>query len=222
MSTPKGIAVVEIEAVNISPLLVNAMTDETLDVLKTGVGKQVKKDAHPKDVAESRLYRDETGKLVIPTANLFAAIVEAGRKVKSGKSQISTATTTTVPSFLNIIGQNMVFTNGDGDGKAPEWVVDKRRGCLPKDGTAVCLIRPRFEKWGFKVRIEVDETVVGLDTVAKLLQIAGEGGLCDFRPGCKGPFGRFRINSFRVVERKPAPSKEITIVDETVKAGAAA
>lgn len=171
----------------ISPLLMNPMTDEVLEGIRTKTSPPKRTDWSREEEAKTKLYRDDDGAIGIPSLNLFACLAEAGRQVKVNAKQISTASSTLLPSFLSIEGFFLPF-KGD-----PPWVADMRRGTNEK-GQAVPIVRPRFNIWEFDVTFEIDETEVNEDTVRKLVDIAGKKiGLCDFRPNKKGPFGRFMV-----------------------------
>lgn len=188
----------------ISPILMDQMTEETLDSLATSVRQNKPKDRPFADVAEEKIYRDPmTERIGIPSEMLFACLVAAGRKVKNGKSQISTATSSTVPDFLEIpdfffpflgIPENVEPRSED---ERQHWKVDKRRGRLPINGTAVCLIRPRFNNWEFKVTVIYDADKIDGSTLKALFVNAGSGqGLGSFRPNCRGTFGKFVVVSW--------------------------
>lgn len=183
---------VKVECVGISPILMDCMDDATLEGLRTGVRPQVRKDVPAEEVAGKKLYKDENGEVGIPAQCLFAALVNAGRLVKNGKRQISAAGSTTLPSLMSIRETFMAF-NGYADKK---WVVDKRRGRL-QDGTAICVVRPKFNKWGFDATIEIDEKAVDERTIQELFRVAGTAmGLGAYRPNCKGPYGRFKVSKW--------------------------
>lgn len=172
-------------------ILMNPMTDETLEALRTGVRAPIQKDRPAYDVADERVIRDDDGHVGIPMEYLFSCLIEAGRQVKNGRKQISTAKSSLLPSFLSIEETFIRFTDHS------EMVVDKRRGRLPKDGTAVCLVRPKFESWACDVTLAIDEKAVSEPTVKDLLAVAGSSvGLGDFRPACRGPFGRFEVSAW--------------------------
>lgn len=193
----------------ISPLLMNPMTEETLDMLRGRKRKQVKTDWSPEDEASTKRFLDPDGDLAIPATNLLACLVGAGRKVKHGKQQLSTAQTSMVPAIVSI-EQEYLKLNGNGTGveKNPPFVVDKRRGCNPADGVAVCLVRPKYPHWGFECDIEVDDTEIGQDTAKKLFEVAGKfQGLGDFRPSKRGPFGRFEVLEWTVTDDGKSTAK---------------
>lgn len=182
-------------------LLMNAMSDETLEGLRTHVYETKKKDITCEEEAASKLYKNEKGTIGIPVENLSACLCIAGRYVKNGSPprQISTATTTTLYSLLSIRESFLLLT--DGNGGLATWVVDKRKGSKnDKNGkNAVCIVRPRFNSWGIEFTLEIDDKEVKPETIRQLVEVAGNKiGLCDFRPTCRGPFGRFEIAEWQV------------------------
>lgn len=188
-------AVVTIEG--ISPLLMNPMSEETLMGILTGTSARVPKDRTPQQICETKLYKGPNDELGIPAINLFSALAEAGRKVKNGKAQISTATSTTLPSFLDLEELFLPFTAEAG------WVPDLRRGVSNSGANkvAVAIVRPRFDLWELKVTIGFDDTVVDESIVRELFRVAGTSiGLCDFRPAKKGQFGRFTVTDWKLLD----------------------
>ena len=193
---------VKIKCVSKTPLLMDPMTEDTLESLRTGVRKDVARDRPAVDVAAEKIYRENgnKGKIGLPSEMLFSCLAAAGRNIKNGKKQISTQTTTTIPDFLSIESIFLPLTNVAGGKEEDSWKVDKRRGVLKQGGKsiAVCIVRPRFEKWGFEVEITYDESKIDGTTVKSLFENAGSAqGLGSFRPNCKGPFGRFQVDSWK-------------------------
>ncbi len=190
---------ITIKCRSLSSMLMNPMTDETLDSLITGIRKPIVKDRPMTDVASERIYRDENGRMGIPTINLISALKSAGRAIKNGKKAISTATTTTMFSFLEFTDEFIRFDDLDEKGEIP-WKMDKRRGVM-KNGAAqvaVGIIRPKFDKWSFTVKVKFNEKLLNEATLKALFVEAGtNAGLCDFRPSKNGPFGRFEVVEFK-------------------------
>lgn len=190
---------ITIQCRSLSSMLMNPMTDETLDGLITGIRKPIVKDRPMTDVASERIYRDENGRMGIPTINLISALKSAGRAIKNGKKAISTATTTTMFSFLEFTDEFIPFDDLDEKGEIP-WKMDKRRGVM-KNGAAqvaVGIIRPKFDKWGFTVKVKLNEKLLREETLKAMFVEAGtNAGLCDFRPSKNGPFGRFEVVEFK-------------------------
>jgi len=171
------------------------MSDAVLEGLRTGVRPQVKKDRPARVEAGEKIYREgnePTGKIGLPITMLFACLVAAGRMVAfRGKKMISTAETTLLPDFFTLVG-DFLYLREAQDGETEDlWVVDKRRG-QGNTGVAVCVTRPKFNKWSFEVVLEFDDKKADLSTIQALFTNAGSAqGLGSFRPNKRGPFGRF-------------------------------
>ena len=214
---------VKVLCTGISPLLMDPMSEETLEGIRTGNSPPQIKDRDVKEVAAGKIYRDDQGRIGLPVEMLFACLVGGGRKVKIGKTQLSTATTTCLPEYLSL---NDFFLPFIGVTKANEksmWKVDKRRG-VGQTGVAVCIVRPRFEQWSFEVIVEHNERTMNEKTLRKLFEVAGTGqGLGSFRPSKKGPFGRFGITS--ITDITPTEwlttneSEDETVGDEETNTG---
>jgi len=196
--TESKINTYKVRCIGISPILMNPATDELLDELEGGAGARKAKalGVSSKDKAEKKIIRSEKDEIGIPVEYLFSCLREAGRKVSyDGKSKISTKESTFLPALMAITNNFLPFLN-----QKAEWFVDRRRGKLPKDGTTVCIVRPRVNEWAFDVTIEVDEGEIHVDKIKELFKRAGTMvGLGDFRPSCNGQFGRFRLENFELM-----------------------
>lgn len=187
------VTIVRVTCEGTRPLLMEPMSDETLEHLLKGTRPSGKRDIEPQKVAEGKLYRDpETGKLAIPADNFWACLVQAGTLVSyKGKRNISNAEESLLPGVMNVKEDYLAFTDGDG------YVVDKRRGRLD-NGTAVCIVRPKFNRWGFSATLEIEDDQIGVEKIKELVETAGRfKGLGGFRK--KGRFGRFRITNWEVI-----------------------
>lgn len=175
------------------PLLMEPMSEETLEHLRKGTRPPSKKDIEPQREAEGKLYRNpETGELCLPADNFWASMVQAGTLVSyKGKRNISNAEESLLPGVVNIKEEYLPFTDGDG------YRVDKRRGRLA-NGIAVCIVRPLFPRWGFSATLEIEGDFIGVEKVREVVETAGRfKGLGGFRK--KGRFGRFRITNWEVL-----------------------
>lgn len=187
-----------------SPLLMNAIADDLLEKLAKGISTPKSKgvDVDLDEIAEKKIYVDDGGVIGIPAQNLLAAMKYAGRSVKIGKKNVSTADTTALFALCKLEGLFIQLDNGT-PGTKPEWVRDMRRG-VHRQGASkvmVALVRPRFDSWGFNASITFDNSVVDEKTLRQIVEIAGsKSGLCDFRPSCGGPFGCFGVTTW-VVEK---------------------
>lgn len=206
---------VQVTCEGLTPLLMNPLSDEDLENLRTRTRKPKVTDRTAEEEASEKLYKDSDGNIGIPQVNLFSCLVAAGREViLAGRTKVSTATSTKLPSLLTI--EEVFFPLIEGS----DWIVDKRRGRNPNGGEAVCLVRPKFEEWAFVCTLEIDEVALSEESAKELFRIAGTSvGLCDFRPACKGPFGRFKVGSWVRLDESDAGSSNGR-VDRAVLAAA--
>lgn len=193
-----------------SPLLLDAMApDMIVDVLIRGERKPPDRTASLRDMATKKIYFDPTdpeGKkqaLGFPTMNLYACLAEAARGIKVGRGGISTADSTKLFAFLEIDREFLRFADDT------PWVHDVRRGMQKAGsgpGTAVGIVRPKFKEWKteFVMTLKLHE-LGGLTErhVFDMFLLAGSAiGLCSFRGGCRGPFGKFQLIKWKVTEHR--------------------
>ncbi|MEO5927589.1 MAG: hypothetical protein ABIO72_02705 [Patescibacteria group bacterium] len=200
-------AILEFTCVNKSALLMDAMSDEDIEnVLIRGQRKPADRDSPLEEMAKRKMYRGENNEIILPSSMLFACLRNAGRKVKVGKSNISTAKTTELPSILTIEEEYFILYDPESTKPLTEedMKTDLRRCMMDNAGKKVAVgnIRPRFNSWGFKATISVDYSAMdGLTEshIRKLFEIAGNRiGVGSWRPSCNGPMGRFRVEGCEV------------------------
>jgi hypothetical protein len=105
---------------------------------------------------------------------------------------MSTKQSTPLPGFLTIEDPYLPLVNGDHNPAV--WEVDMRQGRNPNGGEAVCVIRPRFDRWAFAASFLADSDSIGEDVIRELVDIAGSRiGIGDFRPQRRGVFGKFKV-----------------------------
>ncbi len=190
-------------------------------VLRQKQQSQKRTDWTVQEEAGTKLYRSEKlsdgsiTKMGFPTQNLIACLVGAGRYVKSGKLQISTAKSTTLFEFLDFPEDFCVFKDIDKDGNIP-WKGFLAKGNLDSGGkkVAVAITRPRIPHWetSFTVRLDTKRGI-SRDTVVALVETAGRKiGLCDWNPIHRGQFGRFIISKMEILPVKDA-KVEIPVVE---------
>jgi hypothetical protein len=178
------------------------MTETQLEGLRKPGGKKAKTAPRPersRDEAEPKLYVTKDGKPYLPTENIFSCLVAAGQSVRlDGKRQMSTAKSTVLPAYLALLDQFVPLLDPDAPDRAPTWEVDMRQGRNPNGGEAVCIVRPRFDRWAFVLNVEIFEEEIAESVIRDLFDKAGSRiGLGDFRPARKGPFGRWTINRWQ-------------------------
>jgi len=84
-----------------------------------------------------------------------------------------------------------------------DFEVDSRPVTIPATKGRVMRHRPRWNKWKIKFVFQIDDTLMSLDSAQQLLTEAGQSiGIGDFRPAKFGPFGRFLVESWKILEDK--------------------
>lgn len=179
-----------------TPLICNRFTDEAQLAATSGTRSVAVGDkGTPHDQASKKLYRnDKTGELVIPAQNVFRSIIDAGIFHKNGKSKITTQKSSLVPACVAIVELLLPITSPH------EWEVDTRPVRIPSTGGRILTHRPKFEDWELSFTLELDDSQMTIKLLRDLVDDAGKRiGLGDFRPACKGPYGRFVVTAWNVV-----------------------
>jgi hypothetical protein len=126
---------------------------------------------------------DVSGKIIMPSANIIACLVEGARKLKRGKDiESSVFAEEAFCSFLY-----------DGPKSIEDLYADNKfldyRGVVV-NGKRIMRSRPIFHSWEVRGELVYDSEVINKDTMDESLEIAGlRIGLCDHRP----QFGRFEV-----------------------------
>ncbi len=202
---------------SLSPgMLQNPATPELLEALRTKTPQTKRLDWTVDVEAGTKLYRsepdgDKPGKMGIPAQNMLACLVNAGRHVKSGKKQISTATSTTLFDFVELTETFLPFDGTDDKGNVV-WKPCVVKGTMhaAQKETAVCIVRPRIMHWTMTVTLRFDDSRgVNQDVVVELFKQGGRKvGLGDWRPQKRGNFGRFVVTK---VESVTIPNTDAVI-----------
>lgn len=178
----------------VTPLLMHAFTDA--DQMTATSGSRASSAASdrgsPEEQARAHLYLSADGEtVIIPQPNLFSCIVSAGKFFKAGKSKITTLKTSLLPACLFFNDTEFPI---DHDG----WSVDTRAVRIPSTGGRIQRHRPIFHNWSLTFNADLDTDEMSERLMREIVDAAGNKiGLGDFRPECKGPYGRFRVDAWR-------------------------
>lgn len=186
---------VAVTIAGLTPLLMNRFT-ETAEVSVSGGASPVLRGDRgtPREQAERKRYADEQGNLFIPGPNIFSCIINAGRFHKAGKKQLTTAKESLIPAGVSVMELVCPLIGS-------AWEVDSRSVVIPATGGRIMCHRPRIDRWQTTFTLDIDEQVFSPDLVRAVVDDAGKRiGLGDFRPVRKGPFGKFVVNAWGVVE----------------------
>lgn len=177
-----------------TPLLVNRFTDEAAMSASSGNRMSaVGNKGTPREQAEKKLYQNASGALIVPQPNLMRCLIDGGSFFKCGKSKVTTQKTSMIPACVDL-----PFVEAELKHKEP-WMVDTRAVRIPSTGGRILCHRPCFNEWAISFDCVLDESMMTAGLLRDIWDAAGQRiGLCDFRPACKGPFGKFLITSWKV------------------------
>jgi hypothetical protein len=194
---------IEIEIQGITPLICNRFTDEAAMASTNGDrGSSAGMDrGTPLEIAASKLYVGVGGKPMIPSPNLLRSIVDGGAHTKIGKKQITTARSSLLYACLSIEAAEIEIINEQS------WKVDTRPVRIPSTGGRILCHRPMFDDWKLAFEVELDTTIVNAKLLRQIVDDAGKRvGLGDFRPVCKGPFGKYVVTRW-AEQQASAPAR---------------
>jgi len=186
-------AKVKIEIKGTTPLLMNRFSEENEVKLASGTSPAGNAGrGTPREQAEKTAYKDTKGFLFVPGPNIYRSIIDAGKFHKYGKSKVTTQRNSLVTAGVSL--DAIVVPLGVKD-----FEVDSRSVVIPATGGRVMRHRARLDEWKLAFELEVDTQVFDVDFVRTLVDDAGKKiGLGDFRPDRKGPFGKFKVTTWKV------------------------
>lgn len=180
---------------HIAPMLINRFKEN--DELPVAMKKGNKKDyGTPRVQAEATAYCDEPRNkkslLWVPSTWIMGAIATIASDYKlpgTRKSVKSVYGGAIIPT-----DEKLYFNEKHILGKIE---IDSRPVVIQK--ARIMRHRARLEKWSLTFNLELDETIIPADSLHQLIVDAGRrSGLGDFRPPKGGPFGRFKLTSWKV------------------------
>lgn len=185
----------------VSPLILNKFTDAAAMASSNGSRSSAAAGSRgtPQEIAESKLYYGIDGTLVIPSPNLLRCLVDGGSFFKAGRKQITTKAESMLFSCLDIVAAEIPLIHDQ------PWTVDTRAVVIPATKGRILAHRPRFDDWALEFSLDLDTSIVQESLLREIVDAAGKRvGLGDFRPARKGPFGKFRVDEWKVSELKIA------------------
>jgi hypothetical protein len=184
---------VAVEIRGITPLLIHRFAEGSEAETKTRKN-EVGNTETPRDKAKKVAYIAQDGTYFFSAFSIPGCMGNAGanHKMKGTRKSLRFV----VPSAVQVDTEAITILNGDGPAK--DFEVDSRPVTIPATKGRIMRHRPRFDCWGAKFRLLIDDSLLSLDSAHTLLNEAGLTiGIGDFRPEKRGPFGRFRVTSFQ-------------------------
>ncbi len=194
---------VKVQLKGSAPLLINRFKEQ--DELVETVKKTTKKDyGTPREQAEATAYADEkTKKLYVPTSWITGAISTIASDYKLPGSR---------KSFKSVSGGCILPVKEKAyfkqNYKVKDVEVDSRPVVIQR--ARIMRHRARLEDWTIDFELEIDDTIAPVDKIHDILSDAGNrAGLGDYRPQKGGPFGRFQVTEWKVLnEKKPLTKRK--------------
>lgn len=178
---------INIEIKGVTPLLMNRFCVEDA-VTNTPRDKNLT----PREEAEKLAYKDKKGTLFVPGRNIFACLIVAGKYHKIGKNKVTTMKSSLVPAALSLEEMECTLNTKN-------FEVDSQSVVIPSTGGRIMKHRPRLDKWSLKFTLILDTKMFSEKFARQLVDDGGsKAGLGDFRPDRKGPYGKFKVVSWKV------------------------
>jgi hypothetical protein len=183
---------VEVEIRGVTPLLIHRFHEDAEQAKSTRRMEVQQRD--PRQEATRNAYIAAEGTFYFSAFSIPGAMGNAGANHKTRGSRKSLRWV--VPSAVRMTSDVVTILNGTGPAK--DFEVDSRPVTIPATKGRVMRHRPRWDQWGAKFDLLVDDNLLSIDMVQQLLTEAGQSiGIGDFRPEKRGPFGTFRVTKFK-------------------------
>lgn len=182
---------IDVEIRGITPLLIHRFTEQSEQQKNS---RKMKIDhVDPREEALKAAYIAKDGTYYFSAASIPGCMGNAGSNHKMRGSRKSLRFV--VPSAVRIESDTVTILNGSGPAK--DFEVDARPVTIPATKGRIMRYRPRFEKWGARFNLFINDDLLDVETAHQLLNEAGLTiGIGDFRPEKRGPFGTFRVTRF--------------------------
>lgn len=180
---------IKVQIVGVTPLLIHRFGEQAEQAKATR--RQMVQSIDPREEATKNAYIDKQGHYYFNAFSIAGAMGNAGSNHKMRGSRKSLRFV--VPSAVRVPEDSIIICNGDGK-PATSFEVDSRPVTIPATKGRVMRHRPRFDNWGARFELLVNDDLLEVETAHQLLTEAGLGiGIGDFRPEKRGPFGTFRV-----------------------------
>lgn len=185
---------IEVEIRGITSLLTHRFTESS--EVPGPVRRTLVKHLEPREEAKLNAYIADDGTFFFNAQSIPGTMTNAGANHKMRGSRKTLRFV--VPGAVRMECDAITILNGDGPAK--DFEVDSRPVTIPATKGRVMRHRPRFDSWGAKFHILLDDDQLDAETAYQLLSEAGRSvGIGDFRPEKRGPFGTFQITHWQVL-----------------------
>jgi hypothetical protein len=151
----------------------------------------------PRTEATKCAYIAKDGTYYFNAFSIPSAMGNAGASHKTTGSRKSLKWV--VPSAVRMLEDGVTILNGTGPAK--NFEVDSRPVTIPATKGRIMRHRPRFDSWGARFEMSINDDLLSVEMAHQLLNEAGLSmGIGDFRPEKRGPFGTFRVVKFEEIK----------------------
>lgn len=153
--------------------------------------------------AEFHCYRNDDGSCFIPSAQIKAALIEAGKLVKGKVGSATKSMKNIVAGMFLVTPEQILLPNYDQ--------IDKRSAVNRNVKARIITVRPKWSQWEVEFTLRVKIDTLTEDMIKNIIQYAGEYiGLGSFRPTNNGEFGCYDLVSFTEM-KQPTVSKTMDV-----------
>ncbi len=189
----------ECEIRGITALMHHRMPEDELMGL-LGIRESIKKPKEartPREIAERYVYRTKDGKCYIPLKYISGAFIQASSDYKQKNSSRKSLKSVAGGVFRPMDELAVLI---DDKGKAlTDFEVDIQKATNHLKG-AIAVVRPRFDKWGCKFQVQINDSILSPEIALQILEDSGRRvGIGSFRVAKGGFYGQFEIRSWKEV-----------------------
>lgn len=179
---------ITVEIRGVTPLLIHRFSEASEQAKPTR--RMVTQSTDPREEATKHAYIAKDGTFYFNAFSIPSAMGNAGANHKNRGSRKTLRFV--VPSAVTVTSDAITILNGDGPAK--QFEVDSRPVTIPATKGRIMRHRPRFDQWGARFDLMVNDDLLDPEMAHQLLTEAGLSiGIGDFRPEKRGPFGTFRV-----------------------------
>lgn len=150
----------------------------------------------PREQAEKASYRDKENRFYFPGAAFARLLREAGGNHKLRGTRKSAKYV--VPAAVRVGEDAVLIRNGDSASLAKDFEVDSRPVVIPSTKGRIMAHRPRWDEWSAHFTLVINDEILPIDFVNKLLVEGSQQiGIGAFRPEKGGPFGTFLVTEWK-------------------------
>lgn len=182
---------------SLTPMLMHRFGDA--EEMEANTRKVHVKSQDPREAAEKAAYRTAAGELFVPGAAIARMLREAGASHKQRGSRKSLKYI--IPAAILIPDDQIILCDAEGN-PLTDFEIDSRPVVIPSTKGRVMRHRPRLNSWHLEAPVEIDDDMLEPSLVHQLLVEGGSKlGLLDYRPERGGPFGKFSVVSWAVLDQ---------------------